>query len=121
MNAMNEKSDPEPDEPVSQRKPPSLLFRLVIPVTFVFVFTCFLVLTHDLLGDQNSKFAEVLRDHGTKILAWEAVAAIVMSIVAMFFDRMKTLRSERAEADSTGESATDRDGSSEGNDGRTES
>lgn len=85
--------DLPPDPPLRpRRQPASWLFRLVVPVTFVFVFTCFLVLTHDLLGDQNSRFAELLRKHGTAILGWEAAAAIVMAIVAMAADRMKTLK-----------------------------
>lgn len=122
MNTMNEKQDSEQDEPVLQRKPPSLLFRLVIPITFVFVFTCFLMLTHDLFGDQNSRFASVLRDHGIEILAWEAAAAIVMAIIAMFADRMKTLRSADDDENPDGDKpSVVEDGSSEGKDGRTES
>jgi len=80
-----------------RKTPPSLLFRLVVPVTFVFVFSCFLVMTHDLLGDQNSAFGAFLREHGTEILGWEAAAAIIMAIVAMAFDRMRTLR-EKSDA-----------------------
>ena len=78
-----------------RKAPPSLLFRLVVPVTFIFVFSCFLVMTHDLLGDQTSAFAAFLREHGTAVLGWEAAAAIIMAIVAMAFDRMRTLRKKR--------------------------
>jgi uncharacterized membrane protein len=69
-----------------------LLFRLVIPFTFLFLFSLFVVLTHDLFGDPDSKFGRILREHGTKILAWEAGAAIAMAFIAMTVDRMRTLR-----------------------------
>ncbi len=49
-------------------------------------------MTHDLLGDQTGAFAAFLREHGTALLGWEAAAAIIMAIVAMAFDRMRTLR-----------------------------
>lgn len=90
------------DDPRSEplpKAPPSWLFRLVVPVTFIFVFSCFVILTHDLLGDQDGKFGAFLRKHGTKILAIEAAAAIVIAIFAMGVDRVLTLRSQKAEQD----------------------
>jgi hypothetical protein len=102
--------DSHPVPPLRPRRAPaSWLFRLVVPVTFLFVFTCFLMLTHDLLGDQNSKFAALLRDHGTKILGWEAAVAIGIAIVAMTVDRIKTLKSAPS-TDATRNQPEDTDG-----------
>lgn len=84
----------EPDVTQPPRKPPSLLFRLLIPVTFLFVFSCFAILTHDLYGDQNGRFAALLRDHGTRILGYEAAGAVVLAVVAMAVDRMRTKREQ---------------------------
>lgn len=92
----------EPDAARPERKPPSLLFRLLIPVTFLFVFSCFVILTHDLMGDQDGRFAAVLRKHGTRILACEAAAAVLLAMVAMTVDRIRSKR-EQPEAQLTDE------------------
>lgn len=88
--------DPPTDsKPEPPRKPPSLLFRLLIPVTFLFVFTCFIVLTHDLFGAQDSAFARWLTQYGTRLLGIEAAAAVVLAVVAMTADRLRTLSSRQ--------------------------
>ncbi len=84
-----------------RKEPPSLLFRLVIPITFAFVFSCFLILTHDLWGDQNGAFGKFLQKYGTSILGFEASAAIVMAVVAMTVDRLQTLRAQRDVAEAS--------------------
>ncbi len=84
MQSPSEDNDP-PDPP--RKTPPGFLFKLLIPVTFVFVFSCFVVLTHDLLGDQTSAFGKLLARHGTTVLACEAAAAILLAVIAMGFDR----------------------------------
>lgn len=70
------------------------------------------MVTHALWGDQDSKFAALLRDHGTKVLAWEAAAAIGMAIVAMTVDRIKTLKSAPP-TDATRTQSEDNDGQPE--------
>lgn len=99
MPSTKEEHLPDNDHLRPRRRPASLLFRLVVPVTFLFVFTCFLIITHDLVGDQNSTFAGILREHGTRVLAWEAAIAVLVAVVAMAVDRMKTLRSTSQSGD----------------------
>lgn len=93
-----------------RKKPPSFLFRLVIPVTFLFVFSCLVTLTHDLWGDQDGRFAAILREHGTRILGYEAAGAVVLAVVAMAVDRVRTIRdqasTDQADSHSPSDSST---------------
>lgn len=94
-----------------RRKPASLVFRLIIPITGIFVLTIFIILTHDLSGDPDSATARFFEKYGNRIIVCEAAAAILMAIIAMAVDRARTLRSHGAsgsggENDPGGETGT---------------
>ncbi len=68
------------------------MFRLLIPVTFVFVLTCLVMLTFDLFGSPRTPLARVLTKYGTVVLAVEAAMAVLLAVIAMASDRWTTLR-----------------------------
>ena len=70
---------------------PALLFRLVVPVTVVFILTI-LALIACLFGDPNAPVSRWLNEHGNQLLIVEFVAVIVLSLLAMVVDRVRTLR-----------------------------
>lgn len=78
------------------RTKPSLLFRLVVPVTVVFILTI-LSLIASIFGDPAAPIAKWLDAHGNALLFWEFVAIIVIGIAAMTFDRFRTLRGKDEE------------------------
>lgn len=92
--ASTEKNDTPEEAPVRSR--PGVWFRLLIPVTFVFVLSCFILLTHDLFADQGTSLARFFSQYGTRILAIEAALAVALAVIAMFSDRLKTLRNRTA-------------------------
>lgn len=76
-------------------KPPrtkaSLLFRLIVPATVVFIMTI-LALIACLFGNPDAPISKWLNENGNQILAWEFVTVLVLSFVAMAYDRIQTLR-----------------------------
>jgi len=73
------------------RTKPSLLFRLVIPATVVFILTI-LSLIAALFGDPKAPVAIWLDAHGNALLIWEFIAVVTLSLLAMTVDRMRTLK-----------------------------
>lgn len=73
------------------RTRPSLLFRLIVPVTVVFILTV-LSLISALFGDPAAPVAQWLDAHGDALLFWEFVAILVIAVLAMTVDRIRTLK-----------------------------
>ena len=73
------------------RTKPSLLFRLIVPVTIVFIMTI-LILIAVLFGNPEAPISKWLHANGNHILFYELIAVVVLSIVAMAVDRFNTLR-----------------------------
>lgn len=74
--------------------PASLLFRLIIPATAIFIVTV-MSLIAVVFSDQRAPVAKFLNEHGTRLLVVEFVAVIGLSILAMTVDRIRTLRELR--------------------------
>lgn len=70
---------------------PSLLFRLIVPVTLVFIMTI-LVLIACLFGNPEAPIPKWLNANGNHILFYELIAVIGLSGIAMAVDRYNTLR-----------------------------
>jgi hypothetical protein len=73
------------------RTKPSFLFRLIVPVTVVFILTI-LSLIASLFGDPAAPVAQWLESNGNALLFWEFIAILVIALVAMTVDRVRTLR-----------------------------
>ena len=73
------------------RTKPSLLFRLIVPATVVFILTV-LSLIASVFGDQEAPVSKWLEAHGSQLLIWELGIVVVLSILAMAIDRIRTLR-----------------------------
>lgn len=73
------------------RTRPSLLFRLIVPVTVVFIMTV-LALIASLFGNPDAPVSQWLDVWGNRLLLWEFVAVLVVSLLAMTIDRVRTLR-----------------------------
>jgi len=69
---------------------PSLLFRLVIPATVVFILTI-LALIASLFGDPRAPVSQWLEAHGDELLLWEFVIVLAAGLLAMIVDRWRTL------------------------------
>ena len=67
---------------------PSLLFRLVIPATVVFILTI-LALIASLFGDPRAPISQWLEAHGDELLIWEFVVVLVVCLLAMTIDRWR--------------------------------
>jgi hypothetical protein len=72
--------------------PASLLFRLIAPVCAVFILTI-LAMIASIFGNPEAPLAKWLDRHVGTILTVEFVATIGLSVLAMFVDRIRTLRS----------------------------
>jgi hypothetical protein len=70
---------------------PSLLFKLLIPATAIFIVTI-LSMIAILFSDERAPVAIFLNRHGNSLLAAEFVAVMVLSFLAMAVDRLQTLR-----------------------------
>lgn len=73
------------------RTKPSFLFRLIVPVTVVFILTI-LSLIAALFGDPAAPVAQWLDANGNSLLFWEFVAILVVAFLAMAIDRIRTLK-----------------------------
>ena len=74
--------------------PASLLFKLIVPATAVFIITV-MSLIAVVFSDQRAPVAKFLNEYGTKLLVVEFVAVIGLSFLAMTVDRIRTLRELR--------------------------
>ena len=71
--------------------PASLLFRLIVPVCALFILTI-LALIASVFGDPRAPVSQWLDRHGTQFLLYELVAIVVLILLAMTVDRIRTLR-----------------------------
>ncbi len=69
---------------------PSLLFRLVIPATVIFILTI-LALIASLFGDPRAPVSQWLEAHGNSLLIWEFIVVLVVALLAMTIDRWRNL------------------------------
>ncbi len=74
-----------------QPKPLSILFRMVIIACGVFVITIF-ALVASLFSDSNSPLIGFLNLHGGTVITCEVFAIILLSLIALKFDRSPVLR-----------------------------
>ncbi|MEJ7593865.1 MAG: hypothetical protein WKF77_20190 [Planctomycetaceae bacterium] len=74
--------------------PVSLLFKLIIPATAIFIVTI-MSLIAVVFSDQRAPLAKFLNQYGSKLLAIEFMALIGLSFLAMTVDRIRTLRELR--------------------------
>ncbi len=74
--------------------PASLLFRLIVPATAVFIITV-MSLIAVVFSDQRAPVARFLNSYGTQLLVVEFFAVIGLSFLAMMVDRIRTLRELR--------------------------
>ena len=73
--------------------PASLLFRLVVPVCAVFILII-LAMIASIFGDSRAPVTRWLDRHGGTLLTVTFVATMVLAVLAMTVDRIRTLRSE---------------------------
>lgn len=84
--------------------PTSVLFKLIIPATAVFIVTV-MSLIAVVFSDQRAPVARFLNAYGTTLLVVEFVVVTGLSFLAMAVDRVRTLRElrksskDKAEAD----------------------
>ena len=69
---------------------PSLIFRLVIPATVIFILTI-LALIASLFGDPRAPVSQWLEAHGNALLIWEFVIVLAIAVLAMTIDRWRIL------------------------------
>ena len=69
---------------------PSLLFRLVIPATVIFILTI-LALIASLFGDPRAPVSQWLETHGNDLLIWELITVLALALLAMTIDRWRSL------------------------------
>jgi Na+(H+)/acetate symporter ActP len=73
----------------------SLLFRLIVPATAVFIVTI-LSMIAALFGDPKAPVAQWLDANAGRLLLFEFIVVIVLSLLAMTFDRLRTLSEQSA-------------------------
>lgn len=73
------------------RTKPSLLFRLIVPATVIFILTV-LALIASVFSDPHAPVARWLEANGNQLLLWEFVGVLVLAFLAMAVDRVRTLR-----------------------------
>jgi hypothetical protein len=71
--------------------PASLLFRLIIPVTALFIITI-LALIATLFGDDRAPVAQFINQYGNSLLIIEFLAIVALTLAAMTADRLATLK-----------------------------
>ncbi len=74
--------------------PASLLFKLIIPATAIFIVTI-MSLIAVVFSDPRAPMAKFLNQYGTKLLVIEFMAVMGLSFLAMAVDRIRTLRELR--------------------------
>ncbi len=73
--------------------PPTFLFRLIIPVTAVFIITIMSMIAV-VFSDERAPVARFLNRHGNSLLLAEFIVVIVVTFLAMAYDRWQTLKSQ---------------------------
>lgn len=73
------------------RTKPSLLFRLIVPATVVFILTI-LSLVASTFSDPESPQAAWMDKNADALLLWELIIVMVLAVLAMAIDRMRTLK-----------------------------
>ena len=73
------------------RTKPSLLFRLIVPATVMFIMTV-LCLVASIFSDPESPQAQWIDQHADSLLLWELIVVLVLAVLAMAIDRRRTLR-----------------------------
>jgi len=73
------------------RTKPSLLFRLIVPATVVFILTI-LSLIASVFGNPDAPVSKWLEANGNALLFWEFIVVVVLSVLAMTVDRVRTLQ-----------------------------
>jgi len=68
-----------------------MLFRLIVPATAVFIVTV-LSLIAVLFGDDRAPLARFLNDYGNTLLLVEFAGVIVLTFLAMAWDRWQIVR-----------------------------
>ena len=71
--------------------PAGLLFRLIVPATALFVVTI-LASIACLFGDPRAPVAKWFEAHVNTLLIGELVVVVVLTLLAMTVDRIRTLR-----------------------------
>ena len=79
----------------------SLLFRLVVPACAAFILTI-LIMIASIFGDPRAPVAQWFDRHMGALLTVEFAATMVLALLAMTVDRLRTLRirQNRSQADS---------------------
>lgn len=87
---------------------PSLLFKLVIPATAVFVITI-LSLIAVVFSDPRAPVAKFLNQYGNTLLIIEFVVVIVLTFLAMTVDRIQILKQIKQDGSNSTEHAVKND------------
>lgn len=69
----------------------NVFFRLLIPVATLFVITV-LAMVATMFGDRRAPVVAFLDEYGGTLIAVEAAATVLLGILAMTVDRLRTLR-----------------------------
>jgi len=77
--------------------PTSLLFKLIVPATAVFIVTV-MSLIAALFSDQRAPVAQFLNQYGSRLLIVEFVAVLGLCFLAMAVDRIQTIRQSQNSA-----------------------
>ena len=72
--------------------PASLSFRLVVPVCALFILTV-LALIASVFGDPRAPVAQWFDRHAGTLLTVEFIAIMVLALLAMAIDRIRTMKS----------------------------
>lgn len=75
--------------------PPSLLFRLIIPATSVFIITI-LSMIAVIFSDERAPVARFLNTYGNRMLLVEFIVVLVLAVLAMAMDRRQILKDQRS-------------------------
>lgn len=73
------------------RTKPSLVFRLIVPVTSIFILTI-MALIATVFGDPDAPVSKWLDRYGNQLLIWEFIFVVVLTFLAMAIDRVRTLQ-----------------------------
>ena len=74
-----------------QPKPLNIFFRMVIAACGLFVLTIFIMIAM-MLSDTKTSLTNFLDNHGGTVIGCEVLVIIVLSIIALKFDRSPILR-----------------------------
>ena len=75
------------------RTKPTLIFRLIVPATVVFILTI-LSLIASVFGDPKAPVSIWLEANGNQLLIGELAIVVLLSLLAMTIDRIRTLKGQ---------------------------